>query len=282
MTQAARKLDASYSSVTRPHLARPTRRRLEPLRIVAPQAHRTPSSAAERVIRESLRTAMAPPVVEGLLEALQTESGAPVPSAGEPLEAFVQGPLASALQRTIGPVSTAFVIRELRELLQEVLPSRDGGATGERPSRISEIRIQPRPTPLEDDAPAAPRRALPSSSGPVVMVVSKDAWLLGRLSRELEGRAVVRAVKDAWSLVEALDTPASRPPLVLWDCRKNELGNLAASAQAATKGPVVLFGTDSERELPIEDREHTQIVTCSRVASPGDLAALSRVMLGIS
>jgi hypothetical protein len=117
---------------------------------------------------------------------------------------------------------------------------------------------------------------------PVVMVVSRDGWLLGRMTRELDGVAAVCPVRDAWSLVQALDTPASRPPLVLYDCRQPDLADLAVSAQAATRGPLVLWGTDSERDLPVHDREHTQIVTCSRVASPADLAALSRVILGIS
>jgi hypothetical protein len=276
MSMPARQIDPRSVAVTRPHLARPTRRRLEPLRVVGPTERRT-KSAAERVVRESLRTTIAPQVVEGLLEALEIESGAPIPPSGEPLEKFLHGPLAQALERTIGPVSTAFVMRELRVLLQEILPTRDGGATGERHSRVSEVRLRPNEDTMTGQLPPATIKATP-----VVMVVSRDGWLIGRMTRELDGVAAVCPVRDAWSLVQALDTPASRPPLVLYDCRKPELADLAVSAQAATRGPLVLWGTDSERDLPVHDREHTQIVTCSRVASPADLSALSRVILGIS
>jgi hypothetical protein len=277
MSMPARHLDSLRARVTRQQLPRPTRRHLEALRIVGPVLRRDASSLAERVVRESLRATMAPPVVEGLLEAIYAETREPMPTSGAALESFLGGPLAQALERTIGPSSTSFVLGEVRALLGDLLPTGDA----ERKSRISEVRLN-RGARVDATRATGCLPPVVTSAPPVVMLVSRDAWLIGRVARELEGVAVVRAIHDAWSLVEALDTPSSRAPLVLFDCRRKELASLATSAQAASRGPLVLWGTDSAAELPVEDPAQAQIVTCSRVAGPADLSALCRVMLGIS
>ncbi len=254
-------------------------------------------SPIARVIREAIEAVAAPEVrLQIMHRAHHMSREHEIPQSGQPLRDFIDKHLRAATAFYIGNEAAEAVMKNLEPLVslaQEIAsrpphrraghrdPTQRGGG-GRLQSGVSPREILNPET--ETDTSKYPTVQPLGSALPMVFVATKSRKRCAGIKAYLQEAAAVQQIEDVVAFLDNLKATSSLSPLVVIDCVEASVqpSTIATLAHELPKGSgVLLWGaTEHHRELIDVATRDRGWLQCNAEASPGDVGALIRMLLG--
>lgn len=250
-----------------------------------------------RIIREAIEAVAAPEVrLQIMHRALHMSREHEVPQSGEPLRTFVDKHLRTATAFYLGNEAAEAVMKNLEPLVslaQEIASRPPHRKAGRRDptQRTRRERQQSGVSPrdilnpqAETDTSKYPTVQPLGSALPMVFVATSSQERCAGIETHLQEAAAVQQIEDVVAFLDNLKATSSLSPLVVIDCVEASVqpSTIATLAHELPKGSgVLLWGaTDQHRKLVDVATRDRGWLQCNAEASPGDLAALIKMLLG--
>lgn len=248
-----------------------------------------------RMVREAIETVATPEVrVQIMHRALHIAREHEIPTDGEAMRHFVDKPLRTAMEFYLGNVAADAVMQNLEPMLtladsinsqppvteRSQVPSRRPGR--ERP--YSGVTAKDLDGQAHVSTSKYPTMQPLGSALPMVFVATRDRSRCNAIARKIGSAAAVQQIEDVVSFLDNVKATASLSPLVVIDCVEASVqpSTIATLAHELPKGSAVLVwgATEADRDLTDLATSDRGWLRCGVEATPDDVAALIRMLLG--
>jgi len=248
-----------------------------------------------RMVREAIETVATPEVrVQILHRALHMSREHEIPAGGEPLHAFVEKHLRTAMAFYLGNEASDAVMQNLAPLLTlaETISSQPPRKTLRvdetrklgRDRQRSGVTEKPRISSLETDTSKYPTMQPLGSALPMVFVATRNRARCAGIAEQVGDAAAVQQIEDVVAFLDNLKATASLSPLVVIDCVEASIqpSTIATLAHELPRNSAVLIwgATEAHRDLTDLANGDRGWLRCGAEATPSDVAALIHMLLG--
>lgn len=248
-----------------------------------------------RVVREAIETVATPDVrVQILHRALHMAREHEIPPAGAPLHRFIDKHLRTAMAFYLGNEATEAVMQNLEPMVSYAeKASSNPPETGRRrePTRRlgrgrsrSGVSMPAPDDPSMLDTSKYPTVQPTGSALPMVFVATRNRKRCAQIATEVGDTAAVQQIEDVVAFLDNLKATASLSPMVVIDCVEASVqpSTIATLAHELPHGSsVVIWGAnETHRDLTDLAGAGQGWLRCGAEATPSDVAALVRMLLG--
>lgn len=225
----------------------------------------------ERVLVEAIEAVVTPSSATAILaEALEAGLLRAVPSDGNTLQRFAEGPLFDVLAAMLGDDEASAVVDGLLPILPRISD----------PSEQSQVRVTVRPARSDEFARSELREPLG-----IAIVASAHPGRRGGLVADLESDCVVLQADDLMALFDQVHASVVTHPVLVLDCLAPSVNPISVATlvpDLPQGSSILLWGASAalESEVVALGQGQGRFLRCEADVSPGDVASLVRALLG--